>query len=420
VENANIFREDLDWSKRQRTASASDGSYVLRGLPSGEVLLEAMHHRYLTASTRIVVSPGAPVVWDPVLDAGGRIEGVVVDQHSGAPVPAWWVVARRDQTAKARTLTDAQGRFLLGGLTPGPWRISVMRPGAPLSEAAFAPDVMPGGDPLLLVVDTTERPSAGLRGRVVHPDGESLDGRWVELQRLDQADRPAIEPLTDSGAFEFESLMPGRYRLDARVPGFSTPDLGDITLAAGSVLDLGPIVLGAGGTVLVFVEFLSGTPVEDLHLWMSSAGFGGAGLEPLGGPTLQRSGPLASGAWEVRVSGDGIAHNRWPCEVESGQETEVRIAVGPGVLLKVDLAWNDGERLRMDSACTVFSDSGEVAASREFSHQVMASATYRVWLRAGHYRVEVTRPELPTIVRNIDLAESEGVELSFDMHAEDG
>jgi hypothetical protein len=59
----------------------------------------------------------------------GRIEGTVQDS-SGAVVPTARIVATNDQTrAKVETTANADGNFVLAGLQPGPYTLTVEAPG---------------------------------------------------------------------------------------------------------------------------------------------------------------------------------------------------------------------------------------------------------------------------------------------------
>ena len=424
VAGASVMTEGLHWSMRQRATTLPEGAYVLRGLPSGVVSLETFHPDFKRSSAEIEVTPEQPGRWDPVLDRGEQVEGIVVDSASGVGVPGWTVAAAHVGDARRwlrSTRTDVQGRFRMSGLVNGPWRISVFRPSAPGFEVAFAPEVHAGSEPLVLLVDASVLQHAGIRGRVLPPEGGLPERRsWMTLRADGDGGRPRIGLFKATGEFEFDQLTPGHYRLGGHVPGYTVPDLGGLDVVAGVVTDVGTLVLEGGGTVLALVDYRDGVVPSALNLWLLSESMGGAGMEPVGGPTTFRSQPVSAGPWAVVASGEGIARTAWPVDVRSGEESEVRLSVEPGLPLRVGLSWQDEQRLRLTTELTVTDSQGRVAVTRDYSYPGPGDQEFRTWLAPGSYRVEVTRPELPTVVRDVELVAPDGVQLDLDMEAPEG
>src|SRR6185503_8771625 len=106
-----------DASGRFRVAVKSGAAHIVRVDAEG-----------LAARTFPRVRPGEAL--RIALDKGGFIEGIVRDGTTGAPAPAVAVEARSETprgmgvvwergVGVVRTTTDAQGRFRVGGLSPG-------------------------------------------------------------------------------------------------------------------------------------------------------------------------------------------------------------------------------------------------------------------------------------------------------------
>lgn len=198
------FIEEGFWKPREipevkvlgATRTEADGSFVLEGLPSGRVFLDARSGSWYTRSypgvrlargeehdgTTILVSPG------------GRLRGTVLDP-AGAPVARARIVLRPSATAFlaqltsrsfrwSETRTDEEGCFDLPGIPPGVgYAVSAMAPGwalAQVREIAVA-----RGRTTDVVLRCTG--GAVLEGTVRRPDGEPVPGALVGFAYLDLA-----------------------------------------------------------------------------------------------------------------------------------------------------------------------------------------------------------------------------------------
>jgi hypothetical protein len=63
------------------------------------------------------------------LALGGGVEGVVLDATSGAPIPSVTLAASGPASALAEAASDKLGRWKLGPLRPGRWKIAINQPG---------------------------------------------------------------------------------------------------------------------------------------------------------------------------------------------------------------------------------------------------------------------------------------------------
>jgi hypothetical protein len=102
------------------------GLVALQGCAAGEIVLACSHPGFGDANQRLrLPQPRARVQ----LPACGAIDGQLFDQGDPATAAKWRIVARRvdDSTlpASARSaLPDVEGRFVLGGLTPGEYELT--------------------------------------------------------------------------------------------------------------------------------------------------------------------------------------------------------------------------------------------------------------------------------------------------------
>ncbi len=94
----------------------------------------------------------------------GVVSGVVVSSASGEPIPGALVLL----DSGLRAFTDAEGRFALGGLSPGPYRIAAVTPGCHVG------------------LGNVEVPTDGrvIRLRIaVDLPGDTVAGRWALGER---------------------------------------------------------------------------------------------------------------------------------------------------------------------------------------------------------------------------------------------
>jgi hypothetical protein len=154
-----------------------------------------------------------------VLGPGATLEGHVGARGSGAPVAG----ARVDVSPLGRNgdlgrvTTDAEGRFLLGGLPPGGYDVVARAPG-------FTPLLRRG-----VMVGARERFTLELRleatgtveGRVLDTQGQPVMGIRVLAQpRQDALEEQAVEARTDAeGHYQLEGLRSGPNLISARRDG---------------------------------------------------------------------------------------------------------------------------------------------------------------------------------------------------------
>lgn len=140
-------------------------------------------------------------------DAGGPLQGVVVEARSRSNMKSSWAI----NTSRPRTQTDAEGHFRLEGLARG-FHMLVAR--ARGYGSASEPAV-----PLGRHVELYLFPGPSLSGEVVDRQGRPVPGASVQL--LKKEGRPQTEKTDARGRFEAFGLEPGRYVLLAHLEGWA-------------------------------------------------------------------------------------------------------------------------------------------------------------------------------------------------------
>lgn len=221
--------------------SGEDGRFVLSALPMGtKVMLQASHPRFATReSGPIEVTRGAAL--EIVLEPGAVVRGRV-EATDGRPLPGATVRARLDeglpsggdddlrrQPREAEAHSDERGDFELTGLPAGSLTLEATAVGYRTARR-IGVQVEPGAEtPETLF---TLAPAAGVRGRVLLPEGGPASGARVTAVLGDQqsaGDDVASTVADDDGAFELAGLPIGEALILAERDGYA---------AAGAAVDL--------------------------------------------------------------------------------------------------------------------------------------------------------------------------------------
>jgi hypothetical protein len=108
---------------------AADGTFSIDLLPAGPLRLHAEHPAYPPEDFDVVAGPANQAHARLRLALGGGVEGAVLDAASSAPIPSIALTASGPGNALAEATSDKLGRWKLGPLRPGRWRIAARQPG---------------------------------------------------------------------------------------------------------------------------------------------------------------------------------------------------------------------------------------------------------------------------------------------------
>ena len=276
------LREELAIVGGARTASGADGRFELTGVPARAHTLTVLHPDYIGSPDReameaafdgsgggepIIPADRTSVVRDVKLLPAATLVGRVLGPDD-SPV-AGAIVTIQDEMAMFHAMmggqaptavTDAEGKFTLGGLRPGEMipvmaarrdfgrsKILSVKPGLPFVIRLSPPLRLKG-----VVVNEAGQPVAGARVTVEDPSG-------LHVTRFTGQVRPGV---TDArGRFMIRNAPPGalevtwdhrdyapqRRRIDL-APGTSEHDLGRAVLSRGRGIE-GEVVDEAGNPV---------------------------------------------------------------------------------------------------------------------------------------------------------------------------
>ncbi|MCX5670215.1 MAG: carboxypeptidase-like regulatory domain-containing protein [Planctomycetota bacterium] len=343
-------------------ARLAAGSYVVGSVdpPAGTALIR-LYSWKPGLVRRISLSGGAAAVEDFRLPAGARLQGRVLDEAgkpvAGAAVSSSLEAATEEgppnmyqmpgQWYAGEAVTDAQGRYSVGGLTKETYRLTVQPPqGTGVSPAVLrgvnAPDA---GD--VELQDVTLYKEGKLVGVVVGPDGNPVAGAEASAAAPGLPDHEKPRAVTDAaGRFVLAGLPTGKYAVTVRPPAGSTSYehvFEGISVVSGFALEH-PLKLPEGAGVAGTVTDPDGKPVAGAAVNLS-LGYQ-AGLRTVtdaGGrfkiagvpPALRQAGPARPPPITLSVAptetNAGLLGASAPLkDLAAGKTTQVDLKLGAG------------------------------------------------------------------------------------------
>jgi hypothetical protein len=201
------------------------GTYTLRA--KGESTAEAVREKLLVTEG----GKTGPVELRP--SRGLEISGVVVDERDQPVAGANVLAFRRGGGVSART--DAEGRFVLPGLSAGKVNVTVMAPFSGAFRGVQVREEIEAGTSGVRIVF---RKGLSLAGRIVSSTtGENVSGASVTLIRQEGPTQTRRMTIAPDGGFRFRSLEPGEYRIEIAAPGYTATTEGPFALVEGRSIE---------------------------------------------------------------------------------------------------------------------------------------------------------------------------------------
>jgi uncharacterized GH25 family protein len=227
-----------------------DGGFSFSDVAPGGIEIRAEAVRHQAAELKgLETKPGQEMAGiELVLPAAASVEGRVV-APDGRPVPGAEVTVVSADSAMGFSFpdlfaqTDGDGRYVLDGVPPGPRTLEARAEG--YRRGVRDLEVKEGDT----TADFTLESGFVVSGRVVDDAGNPL----ASVQLMMIAGRGFTDVLSalsgPDGAFHFDGVQAGTFRLNAQKPGYAANPQGEIvTISTASVSGL-EIKLGAGGSL---------------------------------------------------------------------------------------------------------------------------------------------------------------------------
>ena len=303
----------------KQTTADGDGRFAVPGLRAGVVVLAVDARGFVAlrdVTATVPLPPGEEVTVR--LERGATLEGRVVTTE-GEPVPETRILA-----GPAAGVADAEGRFRVEGLAPGPQLVEARHPHYGRRERQVS--VEPGTNPVEFVFEAGQEVS----GRVVDRAGTPVAGAAVRLASTTARDLRRFAARADAGgAFLLSPVGRGAYRLQATADGYADSALEEVRVEAEPVADL-TVVLDPAGTIRGRVLGLDAAELAQVEVEARRPIVGARAAE-VGADGSYRIEGLAAGSWLVVAS------------LAGGQrEVQARVPLGPGGEAARDLVFDGG------------------------------------------------------------------------------
>ncbi len=416
-----------------RTRTAADGTYAVEVAETGSYAVAAsdgVHRRARREGVQATVGERTSGIDLRLAEPGAAIVGRVSDPQ-GAPIAGVGVVVLgAAQGISLQAGTDAGGRYRVGGLDAGEYRVTAFSDAHLLDLAGKSVQVPATGD---VVLDIVLETGLAIEGTVVGPAGEPVAGARVsaspERVRADKARSGSGRDAKSGpdGRFSLSGLAEGTFALRA-----SGPNGGAYTSARLEGVEAGAtgvrVVLGLGGTIEGLVhDGATGAPVP-------SAGVDLGGEVDPGAGGAERRAAKEEATWSRTKTGedgvfrfDGVAPgvyritaraaDRAPGEVggvlvtaggsarvdvilEAGAEVAGRVVALPGRVPVAGASVRDATR-----------GSGSVSVKGDGAGGAPTDDAGRFVLRgvaAGRRRIAATAPSRPPGEAPVDVPASGG------------
>ncbi|MFL6197864.1 MAG: carboxypeptidase regulatory-like domain-containing protein [Thermoanaerobaculia bacterium] len=375
--------------------AGSDGSFAFAEVAPGAVALEASAEGFLPPEPVELQVPSDGEV-RLVLGRGAVVAGSITNA-TGEPVAGAQV-----RIGGTRSESDAEGRYRLAGIPPGPAPLAVSHP-------AYKPkgqpvDVQPGENRADVMLER----GASVSGRVVDEAGVSRPG--AELTLRNRGERGLRGYRASSGAggrFEILAVADGSFDLEAEADGFAPAVHPAVVEVAGRDVGGLEVVLRRGATLSGRILGLEPGQMAAVEVTAERDG-----RQPRSG-MVDHTGryeiaALEAGDWHLkaRLAGGRREADAWVAIAAGDREAERDLELGGGLALDGLVRFEDrplpGAQVRLRGL--------DVTVERSLTADYQGAFRFED-LEPGRYRVEVTHAERM-------LSQSEDLELAADREIE--
>jgi Carboxypeptidase regulatory-like domain len=249
-----------------RIERRSAGRWLVHGLPGDRVVLRVDAPAYRAWREEVDPSQAGSCRVELESVPGIDLHGIVRDV-AGRPVPNVSVSGLGHTVrCSARARTDAQGRFVLRGLTPDKlYEVDANKYLHKLVSRTVYFEPGPGK-----IIELTLERAARLKGRLLIDEGELPREVRLRVDRLSDSSGRSIPATTaqpsmpvrgSNGAFSLGHLIPGQYVVTICSRWILPLQLTGIRLEAGETTDLGVIHIRRGRGVRLTLADRVGRPV---------------------------------------------------------------------------------------------------------------------------------------------------------------
>jgi hypothetical protein len=206
-------RFEGDWQARPQTRSKADGSFLLDGIPSGNITLSVRAKDYAEREVNVVIQEN-PASLEIALTTGARIAGNFMSADRRSGVTGSVALISVDQGfSVASTSTDASGQFSFEHLAPGHYRL-IGESGGRSVEQTVTLSSSQQAVGVILALPTGHN----IHGTVKGLTRDELRLVRVSVRRQDQAGPTLTSvPVGPQGEYTMVGVEPGPLRVVANI-----------------------------------------------------------------------------------------------------------------------------------------------------------------------------------------------------------
>jgi protocatechuate 3,4-dioxygenase beta subunit len=374
-------------AETSKSTAGADGRFRIEHMPPGRHVIAVAAPGYKPKRVDVTVGTKPVDVGEVALETGLVIRGRVVDE-SGTPVadaeleatPA--PVARRvyDESPQRSSRSEADGRFVVGGLTEGTYDVTAQAYGF----GRVVKPIVAGASNVVLTLQ-----AAGLiTGLVVDEAGKPVTDYRVAAQvKRAEGDlrgwqRPYLQPVAaEDGRFTLEGPGANTYAVDISSSEYVPVSIANVAVQNGAATDLGRIVLRAGGTLRGVVVDTAGAPVAAATVTPGTIDYTRFVERPRTTSNDDGSFALrgfAAGQVEVAAQHPSYAEGRASVEIDPARgPAEVTIVLGQGARVQGSARQRDGSPIpAVTIQLTPLGNDGRPRSQSPFSAETAADGSY--------------------------------------------
>jgi hypothetical protein len=202
----------------RRAVVNPDGTFSIDHLPVGALRVRVTHPSYPTVELDTTASSGDREKVRLRLPLGGAVEGVLLDDTSGAPMAGLVINGYGPAGATTDATSEANGRWKLGPLRPGRWKLVIEQPGyLPLSREVEVPASRIPGETSVHDIRFDLAKGALVGGTVRDARGRRVSNATVTVQTASNAGT-ATGTTDTQGEFRIRDAPTGDLTITATVP----------------------------------------------------------------------------------------------------------------------------------------------------------------------------------------------------------
>ena len=366
--------------------TSDDGTFTLENVPAGAMTLVAEAPGYASGRANVTIEEGktvedVEVALQPAVRLYGRVTGADGGPLAGVEVsPAPAAVSGGGGAfgfMSDSATTNAAGEYSLDGLTAGEATFLFQHDAHASSRKTVT---LRGSETRLDAQLAAGRP---VRGMVVDEGGAPVADAQVEVMGSATFDRASTNP---KGEFEFKSLEPGRYRINASKAGLVSTSLDGVDISEGTPIR---IELKTGATLYGRITGLAPEEYAQTRI-LASAGpsRGTATVDSSGNYRLQGAptGTVRVTAHVVSRGGPSRSSTTQTVELSTGASRQLDLEFRNDVVIEGKVT-RDGQPLGQVNVSFI----PRVQGSGSFaSVQTGDDGSYRLTgVEDGHYSVNV-------------------------------